>query len=94
MDVDAALRRLPVEAAAVEGVPAVGSAGALARITTFALNFGDDEATGIVSAEANSSLFTLHSSLQDWFTLDGRKLDKQPTAKGLYIHGGKKVAIK
>ena len=26
--------------------------------------------------------------------LDGRRLDGQPTAKGLYIHGGKKVAIK
>ena len=29
-----------------------------------------------------------------WFTLDGRKLDKQPTTKGLYIHNGKKTVIK
>ena len=64
------------------------------QIRAFNLNFGDDEATGIVSAEANSSLFILHSSLSEWYTLDGCKLDGQPTAKGLYIHGGKKVAIK
>ena len=64
------------------------------QIRAFNLNFGDDEATGIVSAEANSSFFTLHSSLSEWYTLDGRRLDGQPTAKGLYIHGGKKVAIK
>ena len=64
------------------------------QIHAFNLNFGDDEATGIVSAEANSSLFILHSSLSEWYTLDGRKLDGQPTAKGLYIHGGKKVVIK
>ena len=62
------------------------------QIHAFNLNFGDDEATGIVSAEANSSL--LHSSLSEWYTIDGRKLDGQPTAKGLYIHGGKKVVIK
>ncbi len=62
------------------------------QIHAFNLNFGDDEATGIVSAEANSSL--LHSSLSEWYTLDGRKLDGQPTAKGLYIHGGKKVVVK
>ena len=65
-----------------------------AGVRNFVLNFGDGETTGIVSAEANSSLFTLHSSLSEWYTLDGRKLDGQPTAKGLYIHGGKKVAIK
>jgi len=64
------------------------------QIRAFNLNFGDDEATGIVSAEANSSLSTLHSSLSEWYTLDGVKLAAKPTAKGLYIHGGKKVAIK
>jgi surface protein len=30
----------------------------------------------------------------EWFTLDGRKLDKQPTQKGVYIHNGAKVVIK
>ncbi len=29
-----------------------------------------------------------------WYTLDGRKLSEQPTAKGIYIHNGKKVMMK
>ena len=52
------------------------------------------EATSLSEAKEDSSLFTLHSSLSGWYTLDGRKLDKQPTVKGLYIYKGKKVVIK
>ncbi|MBR3455881.1 MAG: hypothetical protein IKH26_11190, partial [Bacteroidaceae bacterium] len=62
-------------------------------IRSFVLNFGDDT-NGITEAEANSSFFTLHSSFQDWFTLDGRRLAGKPTAGGLYIHNGRKVVIK
>ena len=29
-----------------------------------------------------------------WYTLDGRKLSGKPTAKGLYIHNGRKTVIK
>lgn len=29
-----------------------------------------------------------------WYTLDGRQLTKKPATKGLYIHSGRKVAIK
>lgn len=29
-----------------------------------------------------------------WYTLDGRKLDGKPTAKGIYIHTEKRVVIK
>ena len=29
-----------------------------------------------------------------WFTLDGLKLDKAPTVKGVYIHNGRKQVIK
>jgi len=29
-----------------------------------------------------------------WYTLDGRKLDKQPTIKGVYIRNGVKVVVK
>ena len=52
------------------------------------------EATSLSEAKEDSSLFTLHSSLSGWYTLDGRKLDKQPTTKGLYILNGKKVVVK
>ena len=56
----------------------------------------DDEQTGIDNVNVNvndngnvngndSSLFTLHSSLPSWYTLDGRKLSQKPTAKGIYI---------
>ena len=63
-----------------------------ADVRSFVLNFGDEE-TGIVEAEANSSLFTIHSSLSEWYSLDGRKLNAQPTKKGLYIHGGRVVVV-
>ena len=29
-----------------------------------------------------------------WYTLDGRQLDRRPATKGLYIYGGRKVAVK
>jgi hypothetical protein len=29
-----------------------------------------------------------------WYDLNGRKLDGKPTQKGIYINGGKKIAIK
>ena len=74
----------------------IGGDGAKARrITGFSIDFGDSETTGIISAEANSSLFTIHSSLSDWYTIDGRKLNgKKPTQRGIYINNGKKVVIK
>ena len=41
------------------------------------------EVNGVIEVNDNS-----------WYTLDGRKLDKQPTTKGLYINNGKKTVIK
>jgi hypothetical protein len=65
-----------------------------ANARAFVLNFGDGEATGIVDAEADSSLFTLHSSLKEgWYDMQGRRLTGKPTAKGLYINNGKKVVL-
>ena len=34
------------------------------------------------------------ATAEGWYTIDGRKLDKQPTKKGLYIYNGKKYVIK
>ena len=59
----------------------------------FVLNF-DGDVTGIVEAEANSTLYTLHSKLSEWYTLNGVKLSGKPTKSGLYIHGNRKVVIK
>ena len=37
---------------------------------------------------------TLSQGEGAWYTLDGRKLQGQPTLKGVYIHNGNKVVIK
>jgi hypothetical protein len=29
-----------------------------------------------------------------WYTLDGRKLNSRPTAKGIYISNGRKMVVK
>jgi hypothetical protein len=64
-------------------------------VRAFVLNFGDGEQTGISDMEANSSLFTPHSSLKDeWFDLSGRRLNGKPTQRGMYISNGRKVVIK
>ena len=64
------------------------------EIRNFVLNFGDDDsATGII-AIGGSQLSTLNAQRSEWFTLDGRRLAAKPTAKGLYIHAGRKVVIK
>lgn len=52
---------------------------------SFMLNFGD-ETTGIAEIRKVSD--------NSWYTLDGVKLDKQPTKKGLYISNGRKIVIK
>ena len=70
----------------------------LARL--FVINFSDEqndeaerggESTGIISVSKESKSEAVSDA---WYTLDGRRLDGQPTAKGLYIHGGRKVVVK
>ena len=51
----------------------------------------------VIGGETTSlaSMEDVRCKMEDvWYTLDGRKLDKQPTVKGLYIHNGRKVVIK
>ena len=54
--------------------------------------FGDDDLTGIGKNTNRQS--SNAKSLDGWYTLDGRKLSGKPSAKGIYIQGGKKVVIK
>ena len=49
---------------------------------------GDGEANGIVSMPADSD------NTDDWYSLDGRRLDSRPTAKGVYIRKGEKVVVR
>ena len=51
--------------------------------------FDGEETTGIRSID-NGQL-TIDNS---WYTIDGRKLDGKPTAKGIYVNNGRKVVIK
>ena len=61
-----------------------------APVRAFVLNFGDDEPTSVTTPLA----LWRGAGGEAWYTLDGRRLDGQPTAKGLYIHGGRKVIVK
>ena len=77
-----------------EGIPAhrcvlsIGSSNA-ARVLTIGTG---DETTGIEELK-NGRIEELKWA-GAWYSLDGRKLDKQPTKKGLYIYNGKKTVIK
>ena len=50
---------------------------------------GESDVTGITTTN-----FTNYTNSDAWYTLDGRKLDGKPAAKGIYMNGGKKVVIK
>lgn len=52
--------------------------------------FQKDVPTGI----NNSQLSTLDSQLDNWYTLDGRKLESKPKTPGIYIWGNKKYVIR
>lgn len=67
------------------------TAGTLATgdIKSIVLNFSDEE-TGITATN-----LTNQTNMADaWYTIDGRKLDKKPAQRGLYINKGNKIAIK
>ena len=51
----------------------------------------DGETTGITTTDYTDST---DSTDKAWYDLNGHKLDRKPTRKGLYIHNGKKIVIK
>ncbi|UPS44403.1 InlB B-repeat-containing protein [Prevotella sp. E15-22] len=55
----------------------------------FELNFDDGEITSATDTE-----MVVEFKLDNWYTLDGKKLDGEPTEKGVYIYKGKKVIKK
>ena len=63
------------------------------QVRSFNLGFGEgSDETGIDSMH-NSECLMLNEA-DAWYSLDGRKLDGKPNAKGMYIKNGKKVVIK
>ena len=60
--------------------------GEAALAKAFRMDFGDGEATGIISIENG------HSQVSEAvFDLQGRRFSGQPAGKGVYIVNGKKV---
>ena len=51
------------------------------------MDFGDGEVTNI-------DQITDDAADGDWYTIDGLKLDKNPTKKGVYVTNGHKVVVK
>ena len=51
------------------------------------MDFGDGEVTNI-------DQITDDAADGDWYTIDGLKLDKKPTQKGVYVTNGHKVVVK
>lgn len=52
---------------------------------------GNGEVTAIKSIASTEDVRGRMSD--EWYSLDGRKLQGKPTAKGLYIHGGRTIVI-
>jgi alpha-L-fucosidase 2 len=61
-----------------------------ADIRSFVLNFGG-ESTGIRHIIVSSDQ---SDSRDNWYTIDGRRLNGMPTQRGIYIRTGKKFVIK
>ena len=51
----------------------------------------------LVAANSNTtgiSKMTTDKSLGNWYTLDGRELNRQPSEKGIYVKNGKKLVVR
>lgn len=63
-----------------------------AGVRAFVMNFGKDEATGIIAVE--NEILPIGNNTDAWYTIDGRKFKGMPTQRGVYINSGKKIMIK
>ena len=63
--------------------PKAGNVKAL----TFSLDFGDGEVTSVNNLQQTPSTVS-------WHSLDGRRLNGEPTMRGIYINSGRKVILK
>ena len=61
-----------------------------AKARAFRLDFGDEEATGILEVSADSK----EKKDDAWYSLAGVRLSGKPTQRGIYINNGNKVVIK
>ena len=66
-------------------------------INAYVMNFGGEEATGIVDTDFKSAYQEsgISNTLQQtWYSIDGRRLNAKPISKGIYINNGRKIVIK
>ncbi len=68
---------------------AAAAAASLPATITVRLVGADGQVTGIGTLDTETG----ELSMDGWYDLSGRKLNAQPTVKGIYIHNGKKVTI-
>jgi hypothetical protein len=59
---------------------------------TVKLWWGNEEPSPVATNISEASQEKVQNN--DWFSLDGRKLNGRPTEKGIYIHNGRKVIVK
>ena len=67
----------------------IGDGANARQITDFDFNFDGGETTAVFDLKNNEQIIN-----NNWYTLDGRKLDSKPTQKGVYINNGHKVVVK
>ena len=63
---------------------------AASEVKAFVLNFNEESADGINSLTPDPS----PRRGEEWYTLDGRKLNGKPSKGGIYIHNGRKEILK
>ena len=68
-----------------------GSSSSPNAVRAFTIDFADSsDQSGIQNVQYSMD----NGQSSAWYALDGRKLASKPTAKGVYIHGGKKIVVK
>lgn len=83
-----------VKAASATAVPAFRGwfdAVSISSLSRTSLSILSPEASGISTVSSDN---TAAGGADHWYTLDGCRLDSKPTAKGIYIHKGKKLIIR
>jgi hypothetical protein len=59
------------------------------------IGFGEDGETGIEAVQTTPDPSSLRRGNEDtWYSLDGRKMQGQPTKKGIYVRNGQKYIVK
>ena len=73
-----------------DGLTAGESSSPQQAVRAFVLNFGDEDTQGVKAIDDDSVRYGADA----WYTLDGRRLSRRPTATGIYVNCGRKVVVK